>query len=204
MINIQHHRDPRFSRSEEFHIAKVCSFDNQDVIELADTVARAQASAQPFLPVVIYSYGGEAYSAFAMAGILKSCQMPVATIIYGAAMSSAALVFSCGNDGMRFMPENSTVMIHNGSSWLGHRSNQEISTEASESQRIEDLYFSILNRNTNQEPGYFENLIKENKYTNVYLSPEDCIKHNIATNIGTPIFNVYSKVNRTFDFETIS
>ncbi len=203
MINIQHHLDPRFNTSADFHIAKVCDFENQDVINLADTVARAQASAQPFLPVVIYSYGGEAYSAFAMAGILKSCQMPVATIIYGAAMSSAALVFSCGDDGMRFMPENSTVMIHNGSSYFNRLSNQALTTEAGESQRLEDLYFSILNRNTNQELGYFENLIKENKYTNVYLTPEDCIKHNIATNIGTPIFNVYSEVNRTFDFKTV-
>ena len=72
----------------------------------------ALSTGQEVVPVIIESYGGAVYSLMAMLDTIKSCPVPVATIIKGKAMSCGSILAAAGTKGFRFISPLSTMMIH--------------------------------------------------------------------------------------------
>ena len=97
-------------------IVRVNKFDEKSVKEFQTSIAMAHNTGQKVIPIVIDSYGGEVYSLMAMISAIKHAEIPIATIVEGKAMSCGAILFSFGEEGMRFMDPNATVMIHDVSS----------------------------------------------------------------------------------------
>ena len=97
-------------------IATVNKFDEKSAKEFQQQIAQAHNTGQKVIPVVIDSYGGQVYSLMSMISAIKNSELPVATIVEGKAMSCGAILFSFGEQGLRFMDQDATLMIHDVSS----------------------------------------------------------------------------------------
>ena len=97
-------------------VITVNEFTEESANEFAALVSAAQNTGQKVIPVIIDSYGGQAYSLLSMIGTIKSSSVPIATIIKGKAMSCGALLASFGEEGLRFMDRDS-VLRDNRNRW---------------------------------------------------------------------------------------
>ena len=95
-------------------IIRVNKFDEDSAKEFSAKMALAHNTGQKVIPIVIDSYGGQVYSLMSMISNIRMSEVPVATIIEGKAMSCGAILFSFGEDGMRYMDKDATLMIHDG------------------------------------------------------------------------------------------
>ena len=93
-------------------IIRVNDFNNRAAKDFDTQMTRAHNSGQSVIPIVIDSFGGQVYSLMNMISTVKHAELPVATIIQGKAMSCGAILFSFGEDGLRFMDPDATIMIH--------------------------------------------------------------------------------------------
>ena len=150
------------------------------LIEDAQKVIRANKN---FLPIVIDSYGGEVYSALGMYDIIRSFDCEVLTVVIGKAMSAGALLFSAGD--YRYISENSTIMIHQVSS-VAYGKEEELRQEAEEVTRLNDHLFGMLDKRCKKKKGYWKKLLKDNEYTDLYLTGKDAVDHGLASEIGLP------------------
>ncbi|MAG25530.1 hypothetical protein CMI47_08120, partial [Candidatus Pacearchaeota archaeon] len=89
-------------------IIRVNKFDEKSAKEFQESVAQAHNTGQKVIPVTIDSFGGQVYSLMAMISAIKHAELPVATIVEGKAMSCGAILFSFGEQGMRFMDPDAT------------------------------------------------------------------------------------------------
>lgn len=160
-------------------------FDEESFGSLIKDSEAVLRTGQSFLPVIIDSFGGISYSLFAMIDFLSNITVPVITIAVGKAMSCGALLLSAGQE--RYVSPNACVMIHelsNGSGFFAKAT--DVSNDTKELNRLNKLLFRILDRNTKQKPGYWKKLCDQNKNADLYLTPNLCKKHNLATRIGMP------------------
>ena len=96
---------------------RVNEFTEDSAAEFAQKVGLAHNTGQKIIPVIIDSYGGQVYSLMSMIAAIKASEIPVATIVEGKAMSCGAILASFGSEGLRFMDKDSTMMIHDVSSY---------------------------------------------------------------------------------------
>ena len=118
-------------------IVRVNKFDETAAKDFTNSVGAAHNTGQKIIPVIIDSYGGQVYSLMSMISVIKNSELPIATIVQGKAMSCGALLFSFGEEGMRFIDPNATLMIHDVSSWATGK-NSEIQASADETKRLND------------------------------------------------------------------
>ena len=153
----------------------------------------AHKTGQTVIPVVIDSYGGECYSLMGMIGIMQSSKIPVATILLSKAMSCGIILFTCGNEGMRFMAPLATLMIHDVSSGVWGKV-EDIKVDAKETERLNEIIYDIMDKNCGRRKGYFKDLVHEKGHADWYLDAKESVKHNLANHIGIPTFNVNVKM----------
>ena len=150
-------------------IIVVNDFNEESANEFSEAVSLAHNTGQKVIPVIIDSYGGEAYSLLSMISCIKSSNVPVATIVKGKAMSCGAILASFGEDGLRFMDKDSVMMIHDVAS-AAFGKVEELKTNARESERLNKKLYTMMARNwvmgivVLMFIGYFlNNVIKQNK-----------------------------------------
>jgi ATP-dependent Clp protease protease subunit len=152
---------------------------------------------QDVVPVIIDSYGGQAYSLLSMINIIKSSPVPVATIVSGKAMSCGAILFTCGAEGYRYIDPFATLLIHDVSSCSCGKV-EEIKADAGEAERLNKMVYHLMAENVGKPPNYFIDLVHEKGHADWYLDANECIKHNLANHIRTPRFNINIDVNISF------
>ncbi len=138
---------------------------------------------QNILPVVIDSFGGQVYTLLGMIDFLETCGVKVVTICESKSMSCGAILFSCGLE--RYMAPSCTILVHEVSSFLFGK-DSELQNDAKETTRLDKKIYAILDKNTEQKPGYWKTLTKNNKYADLYMTAKIARKHNLATAIGVP------------------
>lgn len=176
---------------------RVNKFDELAAHKFAEDVNRCVSSEQPVVPIIIDSYGGQVYSLLAMVDVIKSCPVPVATIVEGKAMSCGAVLFSCGSEGYRFMGQNSTLMVHDVSSGSFGKV-EEIKSDARETERLNDKIYKMMAVNVGKPENYFLDLVHERGHSDWYLTPEDAKSHNLTNHIRIPSFTLSLDVKTTF------
>jgi ATP-dependent protease ClpP protease subunit len=154
-------------------------------------------SNQSVIPITIDSYGGQVYALLSMMGVIKASTVPVATVITAKACSCAAILASCGADGMRFMDPLATMMIHDVSSHAFGKT-EELKAEVKEAERLNKFIFTLMAQNCGKEEGYFLKLLEEYKHANAFLTAEECKRHNIVNHIRVPQFNLKVNVDCNF------
>ena len=168
-------------------IIRVVAFDEESVIRFEEDMFRALESEQPVVPILIDSYGGDIYSVFAMADIIRTIKKPIATVVQAKALSCGAILFSCGTDGYRYVGPNATIMIHDVSLESGTSSKvEDMKTDSNELQRLTKLMYKMLAKNCKKTENYFSSMVHDHGHTDWYLTPQEAIKHNLANHIGTP------------------
>ena len=179
-------------------VITVNKFDEESANEFATLISAAQNTGQSVIPVVIDSYGGEAYSLLSMIATLKSSKIPVATIVKGKAMSCGALFASFGEEGLRFMDKDAVIMIHDVST-MAFGKVEELKADARESDRLNKKLYTMMARNCGKPENYFLDLIHDKGHADWFLEAEEAKEHNIVQKLRVP--NLKGKVTVTIDLD---
>ena len=179
-------------------IIRVNKFDEPAVKKFHQEMAQAHNTGQKVIPVVIDSYGGQVYSLMAMTSAIKHAEMPVATIVEGKAMSCGAILFSFGDEGLRFMDPDATLMIHDVSS-MEHGKVEEIEASAKETERLNTIVYTMMARNCGKKDDYFLKLVDKKKHADWFLDAQEAKRHKLANQLRVPSLNV--EVNVEIDME---
>ena len=179
-------------------IVRVNKFNEESAKKFAAEFAQAHSTGQKVIPVVIDSYGGQVYSLMSMIAAIKNSELPVATIVEGKAMSCGAVLFTFGEDGMRFMDTDATVMIHDVSS-MDFGKVEELKAGAAEADRLNEKIYTMMARNCGKKDDYFLKIVDKKKHADWFLDAEECKKHNIANQLRLPTFRISVDVEIEFD-----
>lgn len=163
----------------------VNEFTEESANEFATLISAAQNTGQKVIPVVIDSYGGQAYSLLSMIGSIKSSSVPVATIVKGKAMSCGAILSSFGEEGLRFMDKDAVLMIHDVSSSAFGKV-EEMKADAREADRLNKKLYTMMARNCGKPDDYFLNLIHDKGHADWFLEAEEAKEHNIVQQLRIP------------------
>ena len=179
-------------------IVRVNKFDEDAAKKFDQEIARAHNTGQKVIPVVIDSYGGQVYSLMSMISAIKHSELPIATIVEGKAMSCGAVLFSFGEEGLRFMDPNATVMIHDVSS-MDWGKVEELKAGAKEADRLNTKIYTMMARNCGQPDNYFKDIVHDKAHADWFLDADEAKKHNLAQHLRVPKLAI--KVSVDIDFE---
>lgn len=167
----------------------------RESLEAAENLARD--AGQEIIPVTIDSYGGSCYALMGMIDAINNCSIPIATIVESKAMSCGAILFSCGAEGHRYVGANATVMIHSVSSYAMGKI-EELKADVAEANRLDEHLFRLLSRNCGHKDNYFHEQLKDRMMADWFLTPEECVKQNLANKIGIPQIKVDISLETSF------
>ena len=170
-------------------IATVNKFDEKSAKEFQQQIAQAHNTGQKVIPVVIDSYGGQVYSLMSMISAIKNSELPVATIVEGKAMSCGAILVSFGEQGLRFMDQDATLMIHDVSS-MGWGKVEEIKASAEETDRLNEIVYTMMARNCGKKDDYFLKIVHKKGHADWFLDAEEAKKHGMANQIRVPKLHI--------------
>jgi len=179
-------------------VIRINKFDEPTAKAFSVAVGRAHNTNQPILPIIIDSYGGQVYSLMSMISDIKHCKIPVATIVQGKAMSCGAILFSFGDEGMRYMDPDATVMIHDVSS-MEYGKVEEIKASAEETERLNQKIYNMMAENCGKHKDYFLDIVHEKGHADWFLEADECKKHNLANHLRIPQMKI--NVDVQFDFK---
>lgn len=179
-------------------IIRVNKFDEESAKKFSTEMAQAHNTGQKVIPVVIDSYGGQVYSLMSMIAAIRDAEIPVATIVEGKAMSCGAVLFTYGEEGMRFMDPDATVMIHDVSS-MDFGKVEELKAGAEEADRLNTKIYTMMARNCGKKDDHFMKIVDKKKHADWFLDAEECKKHNIANQFRLPTIRINVPVE--IDFE---
>lgn len=115
----------------------------------------------------ISSFGGSVHGGLALIDAFNYIKAPIYTYCLGHAMSMGAVLLAQGTKGHRYAFKNSTIMIHEVSSFaLGTISDIEVSTK--EAKRLNTLLATILSEATGKSISKIQKDIKKDFYLSAY------------------------------------
>jgi len=186
-----------FELSNNPIIVTVNKFDEQSAEDFRNKFSMAQNTGQKVIPVVIDSYGGQVYSLMSMIATIRASPLPVATIAEGKAMSCGAVLLTCGEEGMRYMDPDATVMIHDVASGQ-HGKNEEVKASAAETDRLNKKIFKIMAQNCGKPEDFFLKEIHKRGHADWFLEADECKSIGMINYTRIPKINV--KIDVSIDF----
>lgn len=145
-----------------------------------------ESSSQPFIPIIVDSFGGDVYSLTGMVDLIASSTKQIATICDSKAMSAGATLLSCGSPGLRFASKHATIMVHEVMSHGPSIKVSDVTIDTNHANHLNRQLFAILDKNSKKKAGYFYKLLGKNKNSNLYFSAEEAKKHGIIDNVAMP------------------
>jgi len=170
-------------------IIRVNKFDEDSANKFVSEMATAHNTGQKLIPIVVDSFGGGVYSLMTMIAAIKDAELPIATIVEGKAMSCGAILFSFGQEGLRFMDPNATLMIHDVSSGDWGKI-EELKASVGEAERLNQKIYTMMARNCGKKDDYFLKLVEKKKQADWFLDAEEAVKHNLANQVRLPTMRV--------------
>jgi len=129
------------------------------------------------LTLYINSTGGDLYCAFALIDAMRTCHHTIRTVGIGAVMSAAFLIFISGTKGERFIGQNASLMCHQYSE-TAEGKHHDLKAAMKEGEYCNTKMLSIINSTTSLPITKIKSKLLS--ATDVYLTPEEAIKLNIA------------------------
>ena len=127
--------------------------------------------------LVLSSYGGDVYSMLGIIDYFKTLPVKVNTHCFGACMSAAAVILSCGT-GKRTMTANSTVMVHEGSAFEAGKTS-DVLKGADHLKKLFENINRILGEVTDKSQEFWEGVSKQD----TYLTAQECLDYGIIDEI---------------------
>ena len=176
-------------------IIRVNKFTEAAATDFHNSFEDAHNTGQPVVPVIVDSYGGEIYSLLSMISEIENSTLPVVTIGMGKCMSCGSILVAYGSPGMRYIAEDTTVMIHDVS--LGSRGKvEDVKASIKEGERLKSLIFSKMAvRCGHKDKDYFIKIMESKRNVDWYLSARDSKKHKVVDHIGVPNLEIDVSVN---------
>ena len=165
-------------------VIRVTDIDEEGSLTFSKDMEKAHQTGQTVIPVVIDSYGGDAYSLLSMIAQIKASRIPVLTIVEGKAMSAAAFLFSYGTH--RFMAERAILMLHDVSTTSENGKMHEAVADATETSRLHENLFKEVAKNCGQPERHFLDGLDERKHAEWYLTARDAKANGFISTIGLP------------------
>mgnify|MGYP003150462243 CR=1 FL=1 len=178
-------------------IIVVNKFDEKSAADFRRAMSAAHNTGQEIIPIIIDSYGGQVYSLMSMIAAIKASELPIATIVEGKAMSCGAVLFTFGEEGMRFMDRDATIMIHDVSS-MDWGKVEELKASAAEADRLNDKIYHMMAQNCGKRADYFMKIVDKKKHADWFIDAEEAKKHNLANHIRLPSMKINIDVNIDF------
>lgn len=179
-------------------IVRVNKFNEDSAKEFSNQIAQAHNTGQTVIPVVIDSYGGQVYSLMSMISAIKHSELPIATIVEGKAMSCGAILFSFGEQGLRFMDPDATLMIHDVSSMAWGKV-EELKGGAAEADRLNKIVYTMMARNCGKKDDYFLKEVHKRGHADWFLNATQAKKKGLANQLRVP--KLHFKVSVDIDLE---
>lgn len=173
-------------------IIRVRRFTESSCLEFSNLLNKAINTGQPFVPIVIDSYGGQVYSLLEMINKIQTCQIPCYTIVESKAMSCGAILFGMGKK--RFMAPNATIMLHEVSSTSFGKA-EEIKSDAKEVDRLNKLIFKIMSENCKKKSDFFIKFVHQRNNADCFINAKQAKRINLCTDIGVPQLNINVSVS---------
>lgn len=174
------------------------AFNYEMVEKFSDDFNAALEKSPKIIPIVIDSYGGEVYCLLEMISLIKTSPVPVATICNGKAMSCGALLFMFGNNGLRFMSEQATLMLHEVSSG-SYGKVEEVKANANETDRLNKMIFEMVAKHIGFPENHFLELLHKQNHAEIFMDAKSAKKHKICNHIGVP--ELVTEVNVDYKFK---
>ena len=174
----------------------VNDFDEENANQFINEMGLAHNTGQPIIPVVIDSYGGDVYALSRMIDAIKNATLPVATIVEGKAMSCGAILMTYGTKGYRYCNEDATVMMHDISSGQFGKI-EELRSSLQETDRLQNKILAEVDRNCNQEKGFFDRTIHSKGRADWFMNPVDALAIGMCDKLGNPKLklNISAKID---------
>jgi ATP-dependent Clp endopeptidase proteolytic subunit ClpP len=173
-------------------IVRITKFTEEALAQFRIDFQIALNSNQGTIPIVIDSYGGYVYSLLGMIDAIKDAQSQgiiVPTYCASKAMSCGAILFSCGTEGYRFMSPYGYILVHQVRGGAFGKT-EEVEIEAAHMKELNDQFLEIMSKNCGKKKGYWADRVKENGNADIYLTPKQCVEHNLANEVRTPSLEV--------------
>ncbi len=170
-------------------IIRVNKFDEESAKDFASQLSLAHNTGQKVVPIIIDSYGGQVYSLMSMIAAIKTSELPVATIIEGKAMSCGAVLFTFGEEGMRYMDPDATLMIHDVSSSQWGKV-EEVKASAAETERLNKKVYSMMAKNCGHNEDFFSDEVHKRGRSDWYLDAKEAKRLKIANHLRLPKLSV--------------
>ena len=178
-------------------IIRVNEFTEESAKEFANKIAAAHNTGQKVIPIIIDSYGGQVYSLMSMIGSINASELPIATIIEGKAMSCGAILFTFGDEGLRYMDKDATLMIHDVSGGaLGKI--EEMKSSVEEAERLNKKVYKMMARNIGHPDEFFWDKVQEKGRADWFIESDEAYELGIANHLRLPKMTVDVKVDITF------
>lgn len=132
------------------------------------------------ITLVVDSYGGDLFAAFAIVDMMEMITCDIKTICMGKAMSAGQFIFSTGTKGKRYMSKHARLMLHNPVAGM-EGSVPDIEVEIEELQRCRDLFINHIADKSGNSYDMIKELIQRNKY----LDASEAIRLGFADGILT-------------------
>jgi ATP-dependent protease ClpP protease subunit len=178
-------------------VIRINKFDEEGSKHFSEDINKACNSGQEVVPIVVDSYGGQVYSLLSMISEIQNCKLPVATICESKAMSAGAILFGFGNNGLRFMSEHATIMLHDVSNFT-YGKIEELKADVFQTEKLNKHIFSLLAKNCNQLPNYFLDIIHQKSHAEWFLSAKEAKKHKLCNHIRLPEISLKVKIIHEF------
>lgn len=130
------------------------------------------------ITIIIDSYGGDLFAAFAIVDMMEMLTCDIKTICLGKAMSAGQFIFSTGTKGKRFMSKHARLMLHNPIAGM-EGSVPDIEVEIEELQKCRDLFITHIAEKSGKTYDEVKDMINRNKY----LDATEAIQHGFADHI---------------------
>lgn len=158
---------------------------------------KAYNTGQQVIPIVIDSNGGSVDALLHMVSEIKNCDVTVATICQGKAMSAGGILLGLGHEGYRYCDPNSRIMLHDVANFAFGK-NEAVKIVSQEMDRLNKLIFNLISENCGYESDYFLNKLIAYKHQDWYLTPKMAKKLNLINHIKVPEFQINVRVDVDF------
>lgn len=147
---------------------------------------------QPFVPILVDSFGGDVLTLFSMLDMIDASPKPVVCSVLSKSMSCGAVLLSAGTKGYRYASPRSTILIHEAATQLEGKASDIIS-DAKSMEMLNDKLMEILAKNSNKPKKFYQSLIKKANNADLYLSAEEALSFGLIDKIGIPVLEMEVK-----------
>lgn len=146
--------------------ATITNFYPWNIEDLQKSITDAKKRNQKTLPILINTLGGDVYGLLQMIDTINGSGLEPITIVTGKAMSCGSFLFALGKK--RYATPNAKLMIHD-VSYGGEGKQSDFDSIVKFNGEINKDLYGFLDKASKKESGFFENLVKENKGSDLFL-----------------------------------